>query len=120
MKIMNEGFQIKNFQKGQYKGQYFSFDAIIGAVIFSMALVALLSYWHAVQSALETQNDETGKETVRISNVLFSPAIHSPVSSNDCATFERGGFAVGWEDRRLNSTALDCISQKASAERSWL
>ena len=38
------------------KGQYFSFDAIVASVIFVLALVALLSYWHSVRSYLEHEN----------------------------------------------------------------
>ncbi len=48
------------------KGQYFSFDAIIASVIFVMALVALLSYWHSVKSYLDSQNDEISKEAIQI------------------------------------------------------
>ncbi|MBU0533095.1 hypothetical protein KKB44_06400 [Candidatus Micrarchaeota archaeon] len=94
------------------KGQYFSFDAIIASVIFVLALVALLSYWHSVKSFLDYQNDQLSRDAVRISNMLFTP----PDSSN-CANIETLGLAVSWDDRRVDSSMLDCIETHDAA---WL
>ncbi len=96
------------------KGQYFSFDAIIASVIFVLALVALLSYWHSVRSFLDFQNDALSKDAVRVSNLLFTPA--SPTGS-DCATMERLGLANSWNDRRLNESLVYCA---ASQTDEWL
>ncbi|MFH0737835.1 MAG: hypothetical protein V1827_04210 [Candidatus Micrarchaeota archaeon] len=95
------------------KGQYFSFDAIIAAVIFVLALVALLSYWHSVRSFLDYQNDPLSKDAVRISNNLFMPA--SP--PNDCGNMASLGLAVGWNDRRVNASVLDCAKNR---DQAWL
>ncbi len=92
------------------KGQYFSFDAIIASVIFVMALVALLSYWHSVKSYLDSQNDDISKEAVRISDALLSPP-----SSTTCASMQRLGLAIGYEDKRINSTLLDCASRMSQS-----
>jgi len=86
------------------KGQYFSFDAIIGAVIFVLALVALLSYWHSVRSFLDYQNDPLTKEAIRISNNLFTP----PSPSIACGSMSRFGLAMGVDDRRVNGRILAC------------
>jgi hypothetical protein len=96
------------------KGQYFSFDAIIASVIFVLALVALLSYWHSVRSFLEYQNDPLSKEAIRVSNLLFVPA--SP--SSDCASMTGFGLAVSYEDRRANSSIIKCIN--ATKDEAWL
>ncbi len=94
-----------------FKGQYFSFDAIMASVIFVLALVALLSYWHSVKSFLDYQNDDLSKEAIRISNLLFAP------SSSDCASVEKLGFAISWSDRRINSSILECAAKHDGA---WL
>jgi hypothetical protein len=94
------------------KGQYFSFDAIIASVIFVLALVALLSYWHSVRSFLEYQNDPITKEAIRISNLLFVPP-----SPSDCASMKSFGLAVSFEDRRVNASTINCIDGKDEA---WL
>jgi len=98
------------------KGQYFSFDAIIGAVIFVMALVALLSYWHSVKAYLDYQNDVLSRDAVRISNLLFTPA----VPSSDCATMSRLGFSFSWDDRRVDKNVIDCAKTRAGADPNWL
>lgn len=100
------------------KGQYFSFDAIIAAVIFIMALVALLSYWHSVKSYLDYQNDPLSTEAVRISNLLFTPPSPSP----DCTKMSRLGFALGWDDRRIDSSIVGCAALRTSlpSGSSWL
>ncbi|MBD3210326.1 hypothetical protein GF318_03005 [Candidatus Micrarchaeota archaeon] len=95
------------------RGQYFSFDAIIASVIFVLALVALLSYWHSVRSFLDYQNDQLSRDAVRISNLMFTP----PEPSADCATMERLGFAKGWDDRRVDSSVISCA---ASQDAAWL
>lgn len=96
------------------KGQYFSFDAIIASVIFVLALVALLSYWHSVRSFLDFQNDALSKDAVRVSNLLFAPV--SPTGA-DCATLERLGLANSWNDRRLDEALVYCSASQSDA---WL
>ena len=94
------------------KGQYFSFDAIIASVIFVLALVALLSYWHSVRSFLDYQNDPLAKDAIRVSNLLFTPPSPAPL---DCASMERLGLAVSWDDRRVDSGVLDCAKDQNPA-----
>ena len=95
------------------KGQYFSFDAIVAAVIFILALVALLSYWHSVRSFLDYQNDPLSKESIRVSNLLFMP----PSPSNSCGSMETLGLIMDWNDRRVDSLVLECA---ASKDQQWL
>lgn len=98
------------------KGQYFSFDAIIAAVIFVMALVALLSYWHSVKSYLDYQNDQLSRDAIRVSNLLFTP----PAPSSDCNSMTRLGLSFAWDDRRINASLLDCAETKAASNQTWL
>ncbi|MEW6748671.1 MAG: hypothetical protein AB1295_03110 [Candidatus Micrarchaeota archaeon] len=86
------------------KGQYFSFDAIVAAVIFVLALVALLSYWHSVRSFLDYQNDPLSKESIRVSNLLFMP----PAPSSACGSMQSLGIVLDWNDRRVDKEVLDC------------
>lgn len=99
------------------KGQYFSFDAIIASVIFVLALVALLSYWHSVKSFLDFQDDSLSREAVRISNLLFAPPSFKTALSSDCGNMDQLGFALSWDDRRVNSSVIQCA---ASKDQAWL
>ncbi len=99
------------------KGQYFSFDAIIASVIFVLALVALLSYWHSVKSFLDYQNDPLSKEAIRVSNLLLSPSSPDFNSPAACDKITSLGFAMSWSDRRINTSILDCASKQ---DEDWL
>lgn len=72
------------------KGQYFSFDAVIGASIFILTLVAIMSYWYGVSGSIEQQQSMLAKEAMRISEILYSP-LEVPY-----------GVALDWKDRRLS------------------
>jgi hypothetical protein len=103
------------------KGQYFSFDAIIAAVIFIMALVALLSYWHSVKSYLDYQSDPLAQEAVRVSNLLFTPPTFTPPAPvSGCDGMTRLGFSISWDDRRVDPSLVDCASSTASTNPEWL
>ncbi|NYZ73918.1 hypothetical protein H0O00_02135 [Candidatus Micrarchaeota archaeon] len=101
------------------KGQYFSFDAIIASVIFILALVALLSYWHSVKSFLDYQDDPLSRDAVRLSNLLFTPPTPEAWSCTETG-MEKLGFAISWDDRRVNSSILKCAETQAAASQTWL
>ena len=77
------------------KGQYFSFDAIIGASIFILTLVALLSYWYGVSSSIEQQQTVYAKEAIRIADILYSP------------TTVPYGITVNWSDKHIDLTKVE-------------
>lgn len=79
------------------KGQYFSFDAIVGASIFILTLVAIFSYWYGVSNSIEQQQSTLAKEAIRIADVLYSP------------TVVPYGTTVNWSDRHL-------VAEKISSE----
>lgn len=70
------------------KGQYFSFDAIIGGVIFILTAMALFSYWYGISGTLDQRHESLAKEAFRISEMLYTPI--DP------------GLAVDWRDAHLN------------------
>lgn len=98
------------------RAQYFSFDAIIASVIFIMAVVALLSYWHSIKSYLDGQNDQMNKDIVRISDLLFSP----PTPSSNCTDIAKNdskiGFSLAQNDRRVDYMVLDCLDKTMKTE----
>lgn len=74
------------------KGQYFSFDAIIGGVIFILTAMALFSYWYGISGTLDQRHEALAKEAFRISEILFTPV--------------EPGMAIGWRDAHLNYSRL--------------
>ena len=70
------------------KGQYFSFDAIIGGVIFILTAMALFSYWYGISGTLDQRHDMLAKEAFRVSEMIYTPV--DP------------GLSVGWRDQHIN------------------
>lgn len=54
------------------KGQFFSYDAIVGGVIFLIAVALLLSYWFGTSPAMQKESD-LARETLRLSDTLATP-----------------------------------------------
>ncbi len=75
------------------KGQYFSFDAIIGGVIFILTAMALFSYWYGISGTLDQRHEALAKEAFRISEMVLTPI--------------EPGFAMGWRDAHLNYSRLN-------------
>ena len=79
------------------KGQYFSFDAIVGASIFILTLVAILSYWYGVSNSIEQQQTVYAREATRIADILYSPS-EIPY-----------GITVNWTDKHINCSKVDTL-----------
>lgn len=54
------------------KGQYFSFDAIMSALILVIAVSMLSSYWFGVQNAPVQQDDRMQRRALAISDALLT------------------------------------------------
>ena len=54
------------------KGQYFSFDAIVAALIFIIAISVLTSYWFGIKSVIDSQTDDMNLEAMRFSDLLMT------------------------------------------------
>ena len=90
-------------KKKSLKGQYFSFDAMIGSIIFILAIVTLLSYWHSVDSALEFQTNSIFRDAVRVSDLSFTPG-----DAGDCNAQNRLGFTESWGSKKISLKKLQC------------
>ncbi len=81
------------------KGQYFSFDAIIGASIFILTLVAIFSYWYGVSNSIEQQQSALATEAIRIADILYSP------------TEVPYGITVNWSDKHLYVPKVETLCE---------
>jgi len=102
--------KVSSFQSpvsGCRKGQYFSFDAIVAAVIFVLTMVMLLSYWHSVRTYLDYQASDLNSEATRISNLLFGPPLYSQPGA-PCDNINRLGLALSYNDKRIDERLLLC------------
>jgi hypothetical protein len=84
------------------KGQYFSFDAVIGASIFILTLIAIMSYWYGISNSIEQQQSILAKEAMRIADIIYSPQ-EIPY-----------GLALSWNDKHLNASKIDGLCHPLS------
>jgi len=54
------------------KGQFFSFDAIVGLLIFVVTISILVTYWYNIQQVMQTQDTSSRVIALRISDMLFT------------------------------------------------
>jgi len=85
------------------KGQYFSFDAIIASLIFIMAVVSLISYWHSIRTSVGYQNSEMLTEAFRVSDLLMGPGYPPRV---DCIDMNQMGLAISENDGRISEDRI--------------
>lgn len=95
------------------RGQYFSFDAIVGSVIFILALVSLLSAWQSLRTTLEHQSNPLGFEAMRIGETLLGPGSPDDVP---CRDMDIAGVAMSWEDRRISAKKLKSCTMLTEEE----
>jgi len=94
------------------KGQYFSFDAIIASVIFMMAVVMLLNYWHSVRTFLEYQSGDITREAMRISATLFSQPSPASATGSNCANMQTVGLFNSFDNKQISRATLDCLGRQ--------
>jgi hypothetical protein len=75
------------------KGQYFSFDAIVGGTIFILTTIALFSYWNGINSSFDQTHDTLAREAFRISETMLTPV--------------PPGISVGWRDQHINYSLVE-------------
>ncbi len=97
------------------RGQYFSFDAIVASIVFVLALMALLGYWHSVRSYLDFQDSDIGKETIRVSDMIFASP-HYSGSSEDCDSIDRLGLSKSGYGSSIDPRLIDCAEDMSSQE----
>jgi len=102
------------------KGQYFSFDAIIASVIFMIAVVMLLSYWHSVKTFLEYQSGDMSREAMRIAAMLLSPPSPSYALGNNCGSMQSIGLVNSFVDKTINESTLECLQSQQQANSNFL
>ncbi len=101
-----KGINLLNVDKR--KGQYFSFDAIIGSVIFILALVSMLSYWHSLRTSISSQAQDLASAGTQLSESMFTPGYPAGAP---CEQMEQLGVSMSWTDKRINKTKLDCLGR---------
>lgn len=87
------------------KGQYFSFDAIIAAVIFVASISLLTTYWFGVRAIMDARSYDLFGEALRVSDSLLTPG--NPVDwENDVKNANQIGFTIDYRSNILDETKV--------------
>jgi len=86
-----------------YKGQFFSYDAVVAGVLFAVLLSILFVYWTSLRSLLFTQIDDMFRVAIQVSNDLLTPG-----NPTDWTTVNvrQIGITTGFNSMRIDSAKL--------------
>jgi hypothetical protein len=102
------------------KGQYFSFDAVVAAVIMVIAVTSLVTYWFGVQSVTESRSSDMYADSLRIAESLLSPG--SPPNWNTYAPSHMDQVQqIGLEENggELDEAKITTLQEWADYPASW-
>jgi hypothetical protein len=88
------------------KGQYFSFDAIIAAVIFVASISLLTTYWFGVRAIMDARSNDLFGEALRVSDSLLTPG-NPPDWENDVGDAKQIGFTVDYRGNVLDESKVE-------------
>ena len=71
LKLNNQVILISSINNKNSKGQFFSFDVIVGSVIFMLAFFLVSFYWLNAQTQVADHTVDLQREAVRISELLM-------------------------------------------------
>jgi len=96
------------------KGQFFSYDAIIGAMIFVIAFGLLVTYWWSVRSVLNPERDDMLKEALRVSDGLLTPGNPAFWQTGQMSDVTLIGFTDSYQNETLIPEKLAAFKQYAN------
>ncbi len=83
------------------KGQFFSYDAIIGGVVFLIAMAMLFSYWFGTSPATQKESD-LARETLRLSDMLLTPGSPEDWQTKQLADIKQIGVTASYDANELD------------------
>ncbi|VVB66294.1 Uncharacterised protein [Candidatus Gugararchaeum adminiculabundum] len=83
------------------RGQFFSFDVIMGAVVFLIALFLLTTYWWGIRNSFDDTRENMYLATLRVSDLLMTPG--APTNWADPgAVAGQYGLMKNWTYQKLD------------------
>jgi hypothetical protein len=110
---------IKNINKNlnkYLKGQIFSYDAIVGGVLFAVLLTLLFVYWDAIRSFVFLQIDDLFRVALHVSDNLMTPGI--PPDWNT-TTVSKVGISEQYGSAVINDSKFGNLTLLASTPEGY-
>ncbi|MBI5158582.1 hypothetical protein HY992_00500 [Candidatus Micrarchaeota archaeon] len=101
------------------KGQFFSYDAIIGGVVFLVAVALLYSYWFGASPTMQKEaRADLVRETLRLSDALLTPGSPSDwhASATDIENAKQIGLMSSLEKNELSNEKMNALITYLTAD----
>jgi hypothetical protein len=95
------------------KGQYFSFDAIVAAIIFSIGILLFINYFSHMQPILESNMNSDYQDGLRIGEGLLSEGVPSNWHTGSISGVKHFGLLTG---DSLDKNKINRLSSWASSD----
>jgi len=100
------------------KGQVWSYDLIIGSILFVIAMGILAFFWWSVRTNMTEEKDKMILESIKVADSLVSPGSptnwESAVNLNDQSTWQgiqQIGLVRSWNDNDSNILSIDKVNK---------
>ena len=93
---------------GFYKGQFFSYDAVVAGVLFAVLLSILFVYWTSLRSLVFTQIDDLFITSIEVSNSLLTPGNPAAWTTS---TVQQIGITTDYNSMRIDNNKLLNLKQ---------
>jgi len=109
------------------KGQVWSYDLIVGSILFVIAMGVLAFFWWSARTNISENKDAIVREAVKVSDVLVSPGIPTnwsasvdPANVNTWAGLQQIGLAEDWDTNVLSVDKISKFMQMSLVDYSLL
>ena len=85
------------------KGQYFTFDAVVGAIIFMVTIGILLNYWYSMQAVIDARDETIYRSALRIADQLTStPGTPENWNLLGISSVQQAGLMETWDNTSIS------------------
>lgn len=96
------------------KGQMWSYDLVIGSVLFMIAMAILAFFWWSARTNISENKDAVIFESMKVSDSLMSPgtpanweSLVDPMNMSTWANVQQIGLAKSWGVNETNVISID-------------
>ncbi len=104
-----------------------SYDLIVGSILFVMAMAILAFFWWSVRTNMSEDKEAIIRESIKVSDVLMSPGIpinwNNLVNLSDQSTWsqvQQIGLAENWDNNSLSLDKVYKLINMSSANYSFV
>jgi len=91
-----------------FKGQFFSYDAVIAGILFILLLTLLYNYWNSLRATISVRMDDAIRIALDVSDMLLTPGF--PIDWNS-TNYNQLGLLIQYNSIEVNETKLEELAK---------